>query len=123
MNARSLNLIVGEALADIGLDPDRCKKPKGRQRTTTWLGDEPGFGIRQYPGDHAVYFVQTRMGGRNRTVTIGRTAVLTRHQAAKVARSDAASGGEGGALGASPCAGWRRSCHGAGAGEGGTNVC
>lgn len=86
MNARSLNLIVVEALAEIGLDPHGCKKPKGRQRTTTWLGDEPGFGIRQYPGDHAVYFVQARMGGRNRTVTIGRTAVLTRHQAAKVAR-------------------------------------
>ncbi|WP_419894859.1 integrase arm-type DNA-binding domain-containing protein, partial [Pseudomonas aeruginosa] len=47
---------------------------------------ENGFGIRHYPSGRHVYVVQTRMGGRVRTITIGPASVLTRHQAVMVAR-------------------------------------
>ena len=60
--------------------------PKGKARTTTWLGVEHGFGIRHYPSGRNVYIVQTRMAGRMRTVTIGPASVLTRYQAQMVAR-------------------------------------
>ncbi|MEE4212675.1 MAG: site-specific integrase [Parvularcula sp.] len=86
MNARSLNEVADDALADIGFDPKKRRRPKGRQRMTEWLSDEPGFGLRHYPNGRSVYIVQARMGGRNRTVTIGSAVVLTKAQAAKVAR-------------------------------------
>lgn len=86
MTAASLKRIVEEALAEVGANVNFLLVPKGKARTTTWLGVEHGFGIRHYPSDRNVYIVQTRMAGRLRTVTIGPASVLTRHQAQMVAR-------------------------------------
>ncbi|WP_298305606.1 tyrosine-type recombinase/integrase [uncultured Erythrobacter sp.] len=86
MTAASLKRIVEEALAEVGASVDFRLVPKGKARTTTWLGVEHGFGIRHYPSGRNVYIVQTRMAGRMRTVTIGPASVLTRHQAQMVAR-------------------------------------
>ena len=86
MTAASLKRIVEEALAEVGASVNFKFVPKGKARTTTWLGVEHGFGIRHYPSGRNVYIVQTRMAGRMRTVTIGPASVLTRYQAQMVAR-------------------------------------
>lgn len=86
MTAASLKRIVEEALAEVGANVNFLLVPKGKARSTTWLGIEHGFGIRHYPSGRNVYIVQTRMAGRLRTVTIGPASVLTRHQAQMVAR-------------------------------------
>jgi integrase len=86
MTSLSLRQIVEKALADVGADPALASRPKGRARTTTWLGGESGLGIRHYPSGRHVYVVQTRMAGRMRTVTIGPANVITRYQASSVAR-------------------------------------
>jgi len=86
MTAASLKRIVEEALAEVGANVNFLLGPKGKVRSTTWLGIEHGFGIRHYPSGRNVYIVQTRMAGRLRTVTIGPASVLTRHQAQMVAR-------------------------------------
>ena len=86
MTAVSLKRIVEEALAEVGANVNFLLVPKGKARSTTWLGIEHGFGIRHYPSGRNVYIVQTRMAGRLRTVTIGPAFVLTRHQAQMVAR-------------------------------------
>lgn len=86
MTAASLKRIVEEALAEVGANVNFLLIPKGKARSTTWLGIEHGFGIRHYPSGRNVYIVQTRMAGRLRTVTIGPASVLTLHQAQMVAR-------------------------------------
>lgn len=86
MTGVSLRRIVQEALAEVGASVDFRLVPKGKARSTTWLGIEPGFGIRHYPSGRNVYIVQTRMAGRLRTVTIGPASVLSRYQAQMVAR-------------------------------------
>lgn len=86
MTALALKQVVANALAEVGASPAPTRLPRGRPRTTTWLGIEHGFGIRHYATGRNVYVVQTRMGGRMRTVTIGSAAVITRHQATMVAR-------------------------------------
>jgi len=86
MTAASLKRIVEEALAEVGASVNFNLIPKGKARTTTWLGVEHGFGIRHYPSGRNVYIVQTRMAGRMRTVTLGPASVLTRYQAQMVAR-------------------------------------
>lgn len=86
MTALSLKQVVAEALAEIGINDNFLHIPRGRPRSTTWLGVEHGFGIRHYRSGRNVYIVQTRMAGRLRTVTLGSTAVLTRAQATRVAR-------------------------------------
>ncbi len=86
MTAASLKRIVEEALAEVGANVNFLLVPKGKARSTTWLGIEHGFGIRHYPSGRNVYIVQTRIAGRLRTVTIGPASVLTRHQAQMVAR-------------------------------------
>ena len=86
MTAYGLRQVVEEALARVGADINFTRIPKGKARSTTWLGIEHGFGIRHYPTGRNVYIVQTRMGGKLRTVTIGPASVLTRHQAQTVAR-------------------------------------
>lgn len=86
MTAASLKRIVEEALAEVGANVNFLLEPKGKARSTTWLGIEHGFGIRHYTSGRNVYIVQTRMAGRLRTVTIGPASVLTRHQAQMVAR-------------------------------------
>jgi integrase len=86
MTALSLKQVVAEALAEIGINDNFLNIPRGKPRSTTWLGVEHGFGIRHYRSGRNVYIVQTRMAGRLRTVTLGSAAVLTRAQATKVAR-------------------------------------
>lgn len=86
MTALALKQIVAEALADVGADTVPLRLPRGKPRTTTWLGVEHGFGVRYYATGRRVYIVQTRMAGRLRTVTIGSAAVITLHQATMVAR-------------------------------------
>lgn len=86
MTAASLKRIVEQALAEVGANVNFLLVPKGKARSTTWLGIEHGFGIRHYPSGRNVYIVQTRMAGRLRTVTIGPASVLTRHQAQMIAR-------------------------------------
>ena len=55
-------------------------------RTTRWLGDPPGLGLRHYESGKRVWVVQTRMQGRLRTVTLGSAAVLGLATARKRAR-------------------------------------
>ena len=55
-------------------------------RTTRWLGDPPGLGLRHYDSGKRVWVVQTRMQGRLRTVTLGSAAVLGLATARKRAR-------------------------------------
>lgn len=86
MTALALKQVVADALARVGADVRFIQIPRGKARTTTWLAIEHGFGIRHYPSGRNVYIVQTRMGGRLRTVTIGPASVLTRDQATRVAR-------------------------------------
>ncbi|RYF11601.1 MAG: DUF4102 domain-containing protein, partial [Oxalobacteraceae bacterium] len=86
MTSLSLRKVVAEALAEVGADLRYLKLPKGKARTTSWLGIEHGFGIRHYATGRNVYIVQTRMAGRLRTVTIGPASVITQHQAMIVAR-------------------------------------
>ncbi|WP_454890521.1 tyrosine-type recombinase/integrase [Sphingopyxis chilensis] len=86
MTAHTLEKILAEALAEVGVGAAPIRLPSGRPRETKWLHDERGFGIRIYATGRKVYVVQARMAGRLRTVTIGHAAVLTRHQAAMVAR-------------------------------------
>ncbi len=86
MTAIGLKQVVADALARVGADVNFIRIPRGKPRTTTWLGIEHGFGIRHYASGRNVYIVQTRMAGRLRTVTIGPTSVVTRYQAQSVAR-------------------------------------
>lgn len=86
MTSLALRQIVEQALADVGAQPRFFSMPRGRPRTTTWLGVEQGFGVRHYASGRKVYIVQARMGGRVRTVTIGPASVITLHQAQMVAR-------------------------------------
>ena len=86
MTALALRQVVADALAEVGASVVHLRLPRGKPRTTTWLGIEHGFGIRHYATGRNVYIVQTRMAGRMRTVTIGSAAVITRHQATMVAR-------------------------------------
>ncbi|MBV1692318.1 integrase arm-type DNA-binding domain-containing protein [Novosphingobium sp. G106] len=86
MTAIALKQIVTEALAEVGVDVASMRLPTGKPRETTWLGIEPGFGVRHYATGRNIYIVQTRMAGRLRTVTIGPASVITRHQATVVAR-------------------------------------
>jgi len=86
MTALALRQVVADALAEVGANVYFLRLPKGKPRTTTWLGIEHGFGIRHYTTGRNVYIVQTRMAGRLRTVTIGPASVVTRHQATIVAR-------------------------------------
>ncbi len=73
-------------LAEVGVDLTGFDWPKVRPRATTWGAGESGFGIRYYASGRGVYVVQTRMGGRLRTVMIGPVTVLTLPQARTVAR-------------------------------------
>ena len=86
MTALSLQKVVEEALAKVGADTSFVRIPRGKPRTTTWLSIEHGFGLRHYATGRNVYIVQTRMGGKLRTITLGPASVLTRAQATQVAR-------------------------------------
>lgn len=84
MSRISLQAIIADELADVGQHV-RYKLPNCKARSTVWLG-ERGLGVRRYASGRAVYIVQTRMGGRCRTITIAPTSVVTEHRAATIAR-------------------------------------
>jgi len=86
MTAFSLKAIVAQSLAEIGMPDADIAPPRERSRTTRWLPHAHGIGIRSYPSGRSVYVAQARMGGRQRTVTIGSAAVLSEAQAIDVAR-------------------------------------
>ena len=86
MSVVGLKRIVEQALAEGGANVNFFLIPRGKPRSTTWLGIEHGFGIRHYQTGRNVYIVQTLMAGRLRTVTLGPASVLTKSQATKVAR-------------------------------------
>ena len=56
------------------------------RRQTLWCDRLPGFGLSRHASGCASWIVQTRVGGRVRTVTLGRTKVLSEHQARGLAR-------------------------------------
>ena len=82
MTALSLERLVAAELADIGIALPAAIK--GRPRQTIWLTD--GVGLRHYASGRAVYVVESRMGGRKRTLTLGPSSVLSEAQALQVAR-------------------------------------
>lgn len=86
MTALALHQIVANALADVGLEGSLPPALRGRPRRTTWHEAERGFGIRHYSSGRQIYVVQTKMGGRVKTVTIGPASVISLHQARSVAR-------------------------------------
>lgn len=61
--------------------PEARSNAEGQRGKDDLITVENGFGIRHYPSGLHVYIVQTRMGGRVRTITIGPASVITRHQA------------------------------------------
>ncbi len=85
MTRLSLARIVAEELATIR-DFGQDKAPSGRPRRTEWSDRLPGFGIRHYSSGRSIFIVQTLMNGVTRTVTLGSTKVLSKHQALTVAR-------------------------------------
>ena len=86
MTAHSLARIVAQELASVGIGEERGVGAWGAPRRTTWSPTLPGFGIRHYGGRRRVYIVQSLMGGRTRTVTIGNAALFTDAEAVAVAR-------------------------------------
>jgi hypothetical protein len=50
LTAASLKRIVEEALAEVGANVNFLLVPKGKARSTTWLGIEHGFGIGDVEG-------------------------------------------------------------------------
>lgn len=86
MTAYSLARIVAQELASVGIGDERGIGAWGAPRRTTWSQTLPGFGIRHYAGRRRVYIVQSLMGGRTRTVTIGNAALFTDSEAVAVAR-------------------------------------
>ena len=86
MTAHSLARIVAEELACVGVGAERGIGTWGCPRRTVWSQTLPGFGIRHYSGQRRVYIVQSLMGGRTRTVTIGNAALFTDAEAVAVAR-------------------------------------
>ena len=86
MTAHSLARIVAQELASVGIGDERGIGAWGAPRRTTWSQTLPGFGVRHYAGQRRVYIVQSLMGGRTRTVTIGNAALFTDSEAVAVAR-------------------------------------
>ena len=85
MTRLSLARIVAEELGAIQ-EFDQDKAPSGRPRRTEWSERLPGFGIRYYSSGRSIFIVQTLMNGVTRTVTLGSTKLLSKHQALTVAR-------------------------------------
>ncbi|UAJ12482.1 tyrosine-type recombinase/integrase [Glacieibacterium megasporae] len=86
MNALTIEQVVADSLADIGVTIDREAPPRGRPRRTEWFPNLFGIGLRHYASGRKIYVAQTRMAGQSRTVTIGSAAVLSEAQAVLVAR-------------------------------------
>ncbi len=58
----------------------------GRYRSTIWFKAQPGFGLRKYPTGREVYFTQTRMDGRQRSITICDARLISFQAALDIAR-------------------------------------
>ena len=86
MTGLALRQVVESALAEVGIEPQLARAPKGRSRLTEWSRGLKGFGVRHYPSGRKVYIAQMRMAGRLRTVTIGPCHIVSRAQAIAVAR-------------------------------------
>jgi integrase len=76
MTALGLKQVVEEALARVGIDINQIRIPRGKPRTKSWIKIEECC-IRHYATGRNVYVVQTRMGGKLRTVTLGPASALT----------------------------------------------
>lgn len=85
MTRLTLAKIVAEELATVR-EFAKGSAVRGRPRRTEWSERLPGFGIRFYSTGRSVYIVQALMNGVTRTVTLGSTKVLSKHEALKVAR-------------------------------------
>ena len=85
MTRLTLARIVAEELATFR-EFEKGSVLRGRPRRTEWSERLPGFGIRFYNTGRSIYVVQALMNGVTRTVTLGSTKVLTKHEALKVAR-------------------------------------
>lgn len=85
MTALTLKVIAAERLAKIGIEATIPQR-RERARSTQWLSELPGFGVRTYASGRQVYIVQTRMAGRLRTVTLCNVRLLSRTKARDVAR-------------------------------------
>lgn len=85
MTRLTLAKIVAEELATVR-EFEKGSAVRGRPRRTEWSERLPGFGIRFYSTGRSVYIVQALMNGVTRTVTLGSTKVLSKHEALKVAR-------------------------------------
>lgn len=85
MTRLTLARIVAEELAIIR-EFETGSGVRGRPRRTEWSERLPGFGIRFYNTGRSIYIVQALMNGVTRTVTLGSTKVLSKHEALKVAR-------------------------------------
>lgn len=86
MNALSLDRIVADELASVGIRDRRGLGQPGRPRITRWSSRQAGFGVRHYASGRRIYVVQTMMEGHARTITIGNANILTEAQALDVAR-------------------------------------
>ena len=80
--------IIQKALNEAGVSmPDSALHQgelRGRHCGNIWL--EQGFGLRSYASGRKVYFVQARMAGKVRTVTIAPAAFVSEAEARGVAR-------------------------------------
>ena len=56
------------------------------RRQTIWCERLPGFGLRRHSSASASWIVQTRIGARTRTVTLGRASLLSESKARDLAR-------------------------------------
>lgn len=86
MTAHSLARIVAEELATVGVHSTKGLGRGGKPRLSRWSATLPGFGVRYYGSGRKVYVVQTPMGGRTRTITIGNAKLFTDAEAIGVAR-------------------------------------
>ncbi|MDF8334781.1 tyrosine-type recombinase/integrase [Novosphingobium cyanobacteriorum] len=86
MTAHSLARIVAEELATVGIVGFKGTGRWGSPRRTVWSTTLPGFGVRHYSTGRRVYIVQTAMGGRLRTMTLGNANLFTDAEATDVAR-------------------------------------
>jgi integrase len=77
-----------------GVGPAYQDRPQGiagegatpRRLRTVWQAEPLGFGLREYASGRRVWIAQSRMGGRTRTITLGKAAVLSEHEARVIAR-------------------------------------
>lgn len=83
MNSYDLKHIIAEELAHVSQELKSQPAPMRQRMFDKVL---PGFGIVAYPTGRKVYLLQTRIAGRQRTLTIGNAAAISQAVAKDVAR-------------------------------------